>query len=353
MSKTSYDAIAKFIGNNDKALIAQVLNGLDFVGQVRTIRNASLNGTGLQKLTVQKGARPLNLDVETRSGAHRGFTGRKLMVYTGMKIIDIIPGEAELTFMSDMAEPNAKDIPFAKWIWQQEFAKIAQEINDKIYLSTYKGTAALFNAALVYVGGTDYVSFGAELDIYKCVTTTLAGESPTTAAAKWLLSNDSVISTGWGTIIASEITAATITPIVTGAITNANALTKIELMYNGMTVAHRALGGTFKISPLVYRYYLEHERTVYGTQATPDMGLGKKTIYGDPKWSIERCSWMGTSQRIIATPVDNLVFGTNIIGDEAKAGKVIETLHGYRTVVKWRQGCEIADLEVLYVNEQV
>lgn len=351
MSKTTYDAIAKFIGNNDKALINQVLNGLDFVNQVRVIRNASLNGTGLQKMTVQKGIRPLNLDVESRSGAHRGFTGRKLLVYTGMKIIDIIPEEAERTFMSDMLAPGAKDIPFAQWVWQQEFAKIGQEINDNIYTSTYKGDAAVFNALSTYAVN-DYVSFGTELDIYKCVTITTAGQSPSSHPAKWQMVNESVISAGWGTIIANEITASTITPIVTGAINNTNALAKIELMYNGMTVAHRNLGGTFKVSPSVYRAYIENERTVYGPTATPDMGTGKKTVYGDPKWSLELCTWMGTSQRIIATPKDNLVFGTYALGDEAKAAKVIETLHGYRTVVKWRQGCEIADLEVLYVNEQ-
>jgi hypothetical protein len=37
MSKTAFDSIAKFIGQYDKKLIAQALNGLDFVKDVRHI----------------------------------------------------------------------------------------------------------------------------------------------------------------------------------------------------------------------------------------------------------------------------------------------------------------------------
>jgi hypothetical protein len=234
---------------------------------------------------------------------------------------------------------------------EQEFKKIAAEINNSIYLSTYKGDAAVFDAGVDYALGA-YVKFGDELDIYVSIANPAIGESPLTHPAKWSKVNESVISTGWGTLIANEITATNITPIATGAITNANALAKFEQMYNAMTPAHRALGGIFKCSYAIYRAYVENERTVYGLVATPQLGTQLKFIYGDPKWTIEPCTWMGTSGRVIATPKDNLVFGTNIESDMTKVGKVIETLHGYKSVVKWIQGCEISDLEVLYVNDQ-
>lgn len=354
-TKTTFDTIAKFIGQNDKRLIAQALNSLDFINQVRVIRNASLNGTGLQKMTVAKGIRNLNLNVETRGGAQRAFSGRKLLVYPGMKIIDIIPEEAYNTFMSDMLVPGAKQIPFAQWVWEQEMKKIAAEINDAIYLSTYKGDAAAWDSGTVYTGGTSYVYYGDDQDIYKCVTTTTAGQSPDTDPAKWSKVNELIISEGWGTLIAAEITAGNIAGanlIATGAINNTNALTKFEAMYNSMTVAHRQLGGTFKCSAAVYRAYIEHERAVYGYTATPDLGTGKKMIYGDPKWTIEQCTWMGTSGRVIATQMDNLVFGTNLEGDMGKVAKTIETLHGSKSVCKWTQGCQLSDLETLYVNDQ-
>jgi hypothetical protein len=354
MPKSTFDAVAKFIGNNDKKLISQALNGLDFAQQVRVIRNASLNGTGLQKMTIAKGIRNLNTDVNSRSGAHRAYTGRKLLVYPGMKIIDVIPEEVYNTFLSDMMAPGVKEIPFAQWLWENEFKKISQEINDNIYLSDYQGNAALFNGASVYAVNS-YISFGTELDIYKCVTLTVAGESPLTAPAKWTLVNDSIISTGWGKIIANEIAGGGITGanlITTGALTNANAMDKVELMIDGMTVAHRNLGGTIRMSPVSYAKYLKQEKATFTAALDQKMGDGTKTVYGYPKWQLEQCSWMGTSSRLIATQKDNLAFGTNVESDLTKAGKVIETLHGYTTVVKWIQGCEIADLETLYVNDQ-
>lgn len=355
MSKTLAAGIALFLGNNDKVLINQTLNGLDFVNQVRVIRNASLNGTGLQKMTVAKGIRPLNLNVETRGENQRTWAGRKLMVYEGMKIIDLVPEELNNTFQSDMLVPGAKEVPFAQWVWQQEFAKIGSEINDAIYLSDYQGLCAAWASGSIYTGGTSYVKFGTYEDIYKCVTTTLVGESPLTHPAKWLMINEAVISTGWGKIIADEITAGNIAGsnlITTGAITSSNAMTKVNAMVEGMTVAHRNLGGTVKVSPVVYANYLKEEKATFTAALTQKMGDGPKTVYGFPKWSIEECSWMQSSNRIIATQKNNLAFGCNMEVDSAKAAKTIDTLHGTRSVVKWYQGCEIADLETLYVNDQ-
>lgn len=349
--KTTFDAIAKFIGQNDKKLIAQTLNGLDFVNDVRTMRNASLNGTLLPKMTVAKGIRNLNLNVETRSGSHRNWSGRKLLVYPGMKIIDIIPEEVYNTFLSDMMAPGVNKIPFAQWVWEKEFEKIASEINDNIHFSDYKGDAADFNGASVYNPG-DYVTFGTEEDIWKCITLTTAGQSPSTHPAKWQMVNESIISTGWDTIIKNEIAGSTLSPIITGALSTTNTVDKVELMFDEIDEPHRKLGGEFKVSPIVYDYYLKSERTKYAAAATPEMGVGVKTVYGNPNWVVKKCNWMGTSKRIIATQKDNLVFGTNIITDATKAGKTIETLHGTKTVVKWIQGCEISDIETLYVNDQ-
>lgn len=354
MSKSLAAGIALFIGQNDKQLISQTLNGLDFVNQVRVIRNASLNGTGLQKMTVAGGIRPINLNLTEREGTQRTFSGRKLQVYEGMKIIDLIPEELYKTWMSDMLEPGATKMPFAEWVWMKEFEKIGSEINDNIYLSDYAGDAADWASGTAYAVG-DYVTFGTYSDIYKCNTITTAGQSPTTHAAKWDNVTDSVISTGWGTIIADEIIAGNISGgnlITTGAITSSNAMTKVEAMVNGMTVAHRNKGGIIRVSPTVYANYIKEEKTVFTAALTQGMGAEKKTVYGFPKWAIEQCTWMGSSSRIIATQKENLAFGCNLESDMNKVGKTIETLHGTKSVVKWIQGCEIADLETLYVNDQ-
>jgi hypothetical protein len=354
MAKSTFDSIAKFIGNNDKTLINQALNSMDFVNDVRVIRNASLNGTGMQKMTVAKGIRPLNLNVSARSENQRAYSGRKLLVYPGMKIISMIPEEYYNTFMSDMVVPGAKQVPFAMWVWEQEMAKLASEINDGIYLSDYKGNAAAYSAATVYNPG-DYMYYGTFQDIYKCVTLTTAGQNPDTHAAKWALANDLVISSGWGTIIAAEITAGNIAGsnlVVTGALSSSNTMDKVELMVNNMTVAHRNLGGQILLSPVSYKKYIDQEKATFTAALDQRMGEGRKTVYGYPKWEIKQATWMGSSSRLIATQKNNLVFGTNVESDMTKAAKTIETLHGTDTVVKWVQGTEIADLETLYVNDQ-
>jgi len=351
---TTFDAITKYAGQYDKQLIAQVLNGLDFIPQVRVMRKVSSFGMLLPKMTAAKGIRPLNLNVETPKGTNRNFSGRKLLVHEGMKIITIIPEEARATFADEQLDQNAKDIPFAQWVWEQEMAKIASEINTNIYASDYHGDATAYNAATAYTAG-QYMTYTDNI-VYKCVTNTTAGQTPETNAAKWQDVDDLVISTGWGTIIANEITGGGISGanlITTGALSNSNALAKTELMFNSMTTAHRNLGGFVRMAPDVYRAYVENERSVYGNVATPDSGDGKKYIYGSgKKWEIQECTWLGDSGRVIMTQKDNLVFGTQMEGDFNKIGKIVDTLHGYKAIVKWRQGCEIADLETFYCNDQ-
>lgn len=351
---TTFDSIVKYAGQFDRQLIAQALNGMDFINQVRVLRRASAHGVLLPKMTVSKGIRPLNLAVETPKGSNRHFSGRKLFIFEGMKIIVINPEEARRTFLDENLDPKAKEIPYAQWIWEQEMKKISSEINDNIFYSAYHGDAAPFDPAATYVVN-DHITFTDE-SVYKCIVDTNAAESPTTTPSSWEEVDGVVISDGWGTvinrgIIAGDISGANL--ITTGAITNSNALAKVELMYNGMTAVHRKLGGTFKVSSDVYRDYVENERAVYPIVANPGFGDGDKFVYGSgKKWKIEECSWMGASQRIIATQKENLVFGTNMEGDANTIANIIPTLHGYKAIVKWQQGCEISDLETLYVNDQ-
>lgn len=350
MAATDYAAIAQGAQHFDKQFLSKIINGLDFINDMKVHRKVSGNGLLLPKLTVNGGIRPQNFNVEDPKGTNRSWSGRKLYVKPAMKIISIVPDEARETFEDDGLDNNASELPFGQWVWQREFDKIKQEINDNMYFGVDESGAAAFNAGSAYAVG-DYISF--ENVIYQCVTITTAGQSPTTHPAKWTDVDHLVISEGPGTIIANEVTATNITPIVTGALSNTNALTKVELMYKDMTAAHRNLGGIFRMSTDNFRNYIEHERATYGNAANADMGDGKKYVYGSgKKWEIRECTWMGTSGRVIATQKENLRFGTNMEAKMSSIGKVVETLHGYKAVVKWLQGFEIADLETLYVNDQ-
>jgi|NOAtaT_7_FD_contig_71_3466616_length_2517_multi_5_in_0_out_0_3 hypothetical protein len=353
---TEITAIAKWAGMYSKQFLSQMLNGLDLLKDMSVDRQVSRHGKLLPKFKAQAGLRPLDTSVNARDGGEREWSGRKLFVYDAMKIFSIIPDDLISSFQSDMLAPGATQIPFAQWVWQKEMEKLSAEINDNSYLAEYAGDAALFNAASVYTFSASvpvYVKFGPLRDIYKLLSTTTAGQSPDTHPAKWQKINASAIATGIGTIIAKEIAASALTPITTGAITNTNALTKVEQMYNAMTVPHKNKGGVIRVSPDVYRKYVEHERSVYGnTVSSPEFGDGKKYVYGTgKKWELRECTWMGASQRIIMTQFENIAFGTNLV-DMPGITKTVETLHGYDAVAKFLVGFEIADLENLYVNDQ-
>lgn len=349
---TDVAAIAKWAGMYGKIMINQTLNGLDILKDVAVDRLVSRNGKLLPKFSAQGGMRPLNTNIEENGRKERTYSGRKLFVFDGMKLFKIIPDDLRASYLSDMLQPGAKEIPFAQWVWEREREKLASEINDNSYFSK-KVNAVDYDAADSYVANTDYIVFGATEDIYKCVTNAAAGESPLTHPAKWELVNEKVtLGDGFGTIIASEIAAGNLPVIATGAINSSNALDKLEMMYKSITVAHRNKGGLFRVAPDVFRAYIDHERDVFGSTATPDSGDGKKYIYGSgKKWEIRECTWMGESGRVIATQFDNLQVGTNL-QDNPGLTNIVQTLHGYKAVAKFLFGMEIADLENLYVNDQ-
>ena len=353
---TEVDAIAKWAGLYSKKMFSQMLNQLDIFKDLNVDRLVSRHGKLLPKFMAQGGLRPLNTNITSNGPNQRKWSGRKLFVWDAMKIFNVKPDDLISSFQSDMLAPGAIQVPFAQWFWEKEMEKLASEVNDNFYLAeSTEGALPFDNGAAYTFSATapQYVTFGELEDIYKLKATTTAGQTPLTHAAKWEKFNQKGICNGPGTIIAREITASKITPIVTGAITSSNALDKVELMYNSMTVPHRNKGGIVFMSPDVYRKYLDHERTKYGnTVASPDFGDGKKYVYGTgKKWELKECSWMGSSQRIIMTQFENMTVGTNL---QANPGitKSVENLHGTDSVSKFLLGFEISDLENFYCNDQ-
>jgi hypothetical protein len=61
---------------------------------------------------------------------------------------------------------------------------------------------------------------------------------------------------------------------------------------------------------------------------------------------------MGTSGRVIVNIKQNLRMGTFAEDGFNRIGKVVEDLHGTNAAIKFLLGFEIADLEVLHVNNQ-
>ena len=351
-------AIAKWSGQYSKAMFAQVLNNLDVFKDLAVDRNVSRFGKLLPKFKANGGLRPLDTNVTDNGQSQRSLGGRKLMVYDAMKIFNIIPEDLISSFLSDMIVPGAKEIPMAQWFWQKEFEKLGSEINDNFAAAEYAGDAGAWASGTAYTFSSStatYKKFGTNNDIYKLLATTSAGESPTTHPAKWSKVNEKVTHTGHLTIIKNEITAGNHTNVITtGSVTDSNALTKIELMYNAMTVAQRNVGGVVWVSPIDYACVLNHYRSLYPHFVSNSNGDDTLYIFGSgKKWPIKQATWLGTSRRIIFDIQNmNLMAGTNLASIPGITNYV-PTLHGYDAVSKFMLGGEIADLEVLYTNEQV
>lgn len=229
------------------------------------------------------------------------FSDRKLTVNQTKMDYTFNPEEARNKYLAKVIDPNS--LAFVPYAVEQ----VAKEYLDQI-MST-----ALY-------GGT-YNSAG---------TTTVATMD------------------GLGKIIADEITATNLVPVTTGAITNTNAVSKIDLVAKAVPFWMRQKGFIVKVSYATFDKYAEDYRTKYGFQYTPSVTGGYRidnvnaTMIASPE--------MGTSSRIICTVQDNLVFGTDIneIGFYPTPHLDLLQIRNKMPV-----GLQIADLEAIVVNEQV
>lgn len=154
------------------------------------------------------------------------------------------------------------------------------------------------------------------------------------------------VADGWGTIIANEITATKITPVTTTAITTAAlAGSEIPKVTAATPIWMKEKGYRVFCSYTVFKLYADYYASTYGFQFNPD-ATGRYRL-NNVNAFLQATSWMGTSQRLIATIDDNLAIGTD--GDRIQVASSIR-----RNVVEARSmmpiGYQIADLDAMVVN---
>jgi hypothetical protein len=349
-------AIQGYIEKQDRVLVNQMLNGMDIVSDL-----ASMNGVrrnvreplAFNKMTVDAGVRPLNLDIE-KAKAGRKWTKRVLTPQRGMKIIKMIPEELRETFMSELLDINAKEVPFGQWVWTQEFAKIAQEINDNIYFSRFHDDPEPWASGETYDPG-DLVYF--EEVIYECVTATTAGESPASAAAKWEDADNRVLCDGVDVILKKAIADQGLLPVGTGTFDDNDAYAYFKEMWALVPEAHKNQGMVALVSFGTHEDLAVNQNEKFGTGkgiSDSDIEEGRPFFLKGTagRLRIRPCTWMKGSRRVIMTMPGNLTIGMNQTSDVNKVGKIVHTLHGYRAIVKFMLGLQFRDIEPLYINDQ-
>src|SRR5688572_11906406 len=196
MASPDITAIANYAGKYEQRLFSTLVNELDVAKDV-TVLPGIKGKYKMTKLRIKNGARPYSPAFQGANNDLQEYTGRDLEVFLG-KIEDLLdPEKYRNTWLSEVmqlgvnTEGKAPDIPFAEYIWAQYMKTLAAEINDS---TAYLGVR---NAA------------------------------GTTAVA---------ISNGFGTIIASEITATNLTPVAIGAIAAGTAYAQFTEMWRSLPV---------------------------------------------------------------------------------------------------------------------
>lgn len=359
------NAIKYFSMNNDSVILSWLLNDLGFLKDptIRTIMNLR-SPMKLPKYDALKGWRTLDEGVKVPLGTQGKFSNREIKPYTMMKILEVLPQQFRDTFYSDQIGPNAKDFPggFAEYFWRQQMAVGADEINDGAFMGIDPDDIADFNPASTYAAGfapANYVKFelvsGVGQQSFRCIGATSAGQSPTTHPAKWVAADNETLVKGWGTIIKAEYSGLPATnKINTGAITNTTACAQLKTMYRALPEKMRNKNRKViaYCSLTTFEKYEDdfNERYVKGVQVADEKVRVVRETNGN--CILNPVTWMAGHPGVIMTPERNLVVGTNQVNDFASIGKAIETHHGYSVIQKAMLAFQIADLQVLHVNDQ-
>lgn len=290
-------ALSTGFGELGGKLFRKNINTLDLAGDGILVYKNVKAPIFLPRISASGGPRPYREQDDTTTPV--AFEDRVLTVYQSKWDFDVDPEKFRNTYLAK-AKPN--DDGFVKWVINTVAQEYLAQINDNT----------------LYLGVRDAAGTGPE-----------------------------DLADGWGTIIAAEITASNITPVVTGAITDANAVAKVKLVTAGLPTWLRKKGGRVYCSYSVFDMYATNYASTFGFQFMPDKTdryrINNTNFY---LWPV---SWMGTSQRLIASPDDNLIMGTD--GESVQIAASVR-----RNIVEVREmmpvGFQISDLDALVVNDQ-
>jgi hypothetical protein len=354
-------ALAAFPGEYEQELFSTLINSMDIANDVTVIPNVKKK-LNLTKLRVKKGARPYSGTHEPDTG-DLVYTPRVLEVKVGKRDLLIDPEDYRATWMASQVKGSGaskKTIPFEQYVWAEVMKSLGAEINDEVAyfgLDLSSLTVTAYSGAATYTANTSYVTFssgaGAPTKWYKCIVNTAAGESPVSAPNKWKDITAIVIAKGLGTIIAEEILAGNISVTATGAITDgATAKTAFKKLFRAQSDAYKKAGVVIFCSYTDYEFLLDglSENTKYTKEdASPSGDLYLPET--GRKCTIKPVTWMNGSRRLICTPKENLIMGTDLLSDMNDI-KVVEDVYTLKTGIKFVIGWQIRDLAAIKVGDQ-
>jgi hypothetical protein len=313
MSLTDVEIIDAYAGTYQPEIFSTLHESMDLSKHMTVMRGIK-NTLRLTKLTIGEGVKSYyDFEDFDSVGKDLHYTGRDLTVTLLKKDIKINPLRERLTWRSERQRlgVNLDDFPYAPFIADTAVKGIAREVNKYAYYAK-KGN----------------------------------GDSVSTCFD------------GMGTIIAnaieseSKVSGSGIVPVATGEITAQNAVSKFEMMMEAMPTEFREHGFNLYCSYNLFDKYNKDYRERYkkNFECNLDGVFHIDNTAGNVK--LIPCTWMRNSQRIIATPQENLLMGIDGDNDMDK----IHT-HSEFEIIKWRVvfpiGFAIRDYDAIRVNDQV
>lgn len=350
-------ALSAYAGKYDKNLFTRLFKELVLTADGVQVLNAIKSTLKLTRINTTKGIKPYTGKFVSMDGQLK-YAERTITVNKAQRDIEIEPEKYRTTWMGEQ-RPGTNDaankaIPFAQYVWEAIMKQIAEEVVGMLYWGVGTSAFSAYSGATVYTAGAlisfTNTSYSNETQYYKCLATTTAGQSPITNPEKWDWAGNLAFNKGFKAIIADAISTDGFSNVVTtGAITNSTAYAQFTSVWRALPDQYKRDGANMYCSQTVYEYLMDDlENTTKYTKENNEVlylpKTGKKAI-------LKPVDWMYGSGKIIATPMNNLVIGTDSLSDMNTIGSV-ETVYTTQNGITFLLGTQIRDLDGLAVNDQ-
>lgn len=309
----------------------------------------------LAKLLVGKGAKPYTGTFKSKADVNSD--PRELAVEKAQRDLTIDPSQYLGTFLEKNRgrgeNPNNPTIPFAEVLWQSVVESLAQEISlETVYFGEGKAAFVAYAAGDAYAVG-DLVKYtqDGELRYFRCLAITTAGQNPDTHPAKWEYAGGRALCKGFKAHLDAAETAGDITPVSTGALTSSNAYDQVIKVWRALPEpVKNGKGGVVYTSQDTYEKVVDQYESAVSKnfEHTNGVAVLPKT---DGKAIIKPVNWLSGSSKIIASAHGNLWMGTDQSSD-MNTIKVMEQMYTLDAGISFMIGFQIADLDVIRVNDQ-
>jgi len=360
MANPTLTALEAYAGKHAPQIMGQLYKELRLQADgIQVLQNIK-SGYIMPRLRIGKGLKPYTGEFASADDQFK-YTDRKMTVDRAQRDLLLDPEKYRTSYLeqyvSGSSGTNANkqgQIPFAAFAFGEFAKENAQELVELLYHGLGTAAFATWLTGSTYAAG-DLVNFSltingkSETNYFKCLATTSTGQSPTTHPAKWLNVNNLAITKGFGKILADAVANEGFNQIATtGAITAADA-------YDQFTEVYRLQDEKVKGQNLViysavnnYEYLLDAiEEKTKNFQLVNNIMYLPKT---DNKVMVKPVSWLSGSNRLICTPMNNLVLGTDQLSD-MNTLTTIPQHYKLEVSLSCLLGTQISDLDVLTVNE--